>query len=591
VTTGAEGLATGRGQDETLRVGRGWTTATGLLAAAMAASGVLIVTLGSRLTFFLDDWVFILYRRSFNADAFFGPDNEHLVAGPVAVWQFLLNTFGMGSTVPFRIVSTAAFLLGAWFLFVWIRRRLGEWPALLATVPILFLGAAYDDLLWFSSITFLGAMAFGLGMLVALDRRDSLGDALACAALVGSMLFSSLWLAFAVGVVVDVALRRDERDWRRRAYVVVAPVVLYAIWWLGWGQDGESSVSLHNLATTPLFVLNSFAAALGALFGLATQVEGTSAPPGLDWGRPLAVFLGALAAWRLYKLDRVPRSLWVVLAIGLAFWVFGGIAVKPGRVAWASRYQYPSVAFVLLVAAELLRGARLDRRLLVPALIVVAASVASNGLVLDQSYRSYHATTQLERADLAALEIARDTVEPNFFIDEENGDTGYVHVDAGSYLNARDAYGSPAYSLDELLASPEPARFAADKVLVSALGFGLAPANASEFPVQGAEAGEANSEGVVPIPAGACLTVEAGPESPLLALPPDGAAIVAGAEPVTDIKMRRFASEEFSVDFQEGIEPGQAVALRLPPDAAPTVPWKLQLEGSEATACGLGPEA
>ena len=39
-------------------------------------------------------------------------------------------------------------------------------------LPVLFLGAAFDDLLWFASITFLGAMACGLGMLVALDRRD-----------------------------------------------------------------------------------------------------------------------------------------------------------------------------------------------------------------------------------------------------------------------------------------------------------------------------------------------------------------------------------------------------------------------------------
>lgn len=112
----------------------------------MSASGLLLVSLGSRLSFFLDDWVFILYRRDFSLDAFFGPDNEHLVAGPVAVWKLMLSGFGMGSALPFHVVSTAMFLLGAWFLFVWVRRRLGAYPALLATLPILFLGAAYEDL-------------------------------------------------------------------------------------------------------------------------------------------------------------------------------------------------------------------------------------------------------------------------------------------------------------------------------------------------------------------------------------------------------------------------------------------------------------
>src|SRR5436190_11723683 len=108
----------------------------------MAASGLLLVVLGSRLSFFLDDWVFILYNRDFNLDTFLGPDNEHLVAGPVAVWKLMLATFGLGSALPYRVVSTAMLLLGAWFLFVWIKRRIGGWGALLMTLPILFLGAA-----------------------------------------------------------------------------------------------------------------------------------------------------------------------------------------------------------------------------------------------------------------------------------------------------------------------------------------------------------------------------------------------------------------------------------------------------------------
>ncbi|MET0306793.1 MAG: hypothetical protein ABW196_11305 [Solirubrobacterales bacterium] len=540
---------------------------TVLLLTAAAISGLLIVVLGSRLTFILDDWTYILYRRDFSADAFLMPANEHLVGGAVVTWKLLLEGFGMGSVVPFRIVSTAMFLLGNWFLFVWIRRRLGPWPALIATVPVLFLGAAFEDLLWFSSITFLGSLTCGLGMLVALDRRDRLGDRLACAWLVGTMLFSSVWVPFAAGAALDVVLRRGERDWRRRAYVVLVPVALYVLWWLGWGHEAESSISLHNIAATPLFVLDSFAAALAALFGLATPADGMASPAGLDWGRPLAILLGGLALWRAYRIERIPRSLWVVLAIGLSFWVLGGFAVKEGRVPWASRYQLPGATFVLLVAVELLRGVKLDRRLLGPALAIVIAAVASNGLFLHEAYKSYRSGAELVRADLTALEIARDTVDPSFYIDEEFADTGLVHIDAGSYFSAVDEFGSPAYTIEELQDSPEAARFAADKVLLNALRVVVEP---------GATA-----------PGDGCVAVPDESGSRTVPVAPGGAIVAAGDRPVTDIKMRRFATgPEPPIDFQTGVAPGEAVAIAIPRDVS-TVPWKIQVDGGAARVCRL----
>jgi hypothetical protein len=545
-----------------------WRSATPLLLAAMLASGVLITALASRISFLLDDWTFILYRRGFDADAFLKPDNEHFVAGPVAVFKLLLATFGMGSTLPYRVIATATFLLGAWFLFVWIRRRLGQWPALIAVLPILFLGAAYDDLLWFASITFLGAMACGLGMLVALDRRDKVGDRLACAWLVGSMLFSSLWLAFAIGVAVDIVLRRGERDWRRRAYVVAVPVALYATWWLGWGHTAESAFSLHNVATTPLYVFDSFAAAIAALLGLATPVEGIASPAGLDWGRPLAVLLGGLAVWRLYRIERIPRSLWVVLAIALSFWILGGFDVKSGRVAWASRYQYPAAAMVLLVAANLLRGVKLERRLAIPALAVVVAAVASNLLFLHESYESYERTSRLERADLTAVEIARNTVEPGLILSEDIADTGYVPVEAGSYLSARDAFGSPAYTEAELEAAPEEARIPADKVLAAALGIELQPVAAPR--------GEALKD---------CRTVEAASGEATVVTLPAGGALLRSRGDAGELSLGRFADAS---PVQLGsLAPGAWNELVIPTDSSAR-PWRAQLSPSGSlTICNL----
>jgi hypothetical protein len=543
--------------------------ATLLLAVAMAVAGVVIVVLGSKLTFILDDWTYVLYRREFDADAFFTPANEHLVAGAVVVWKLLLSGFGMGSLVPFRIVSTAMFLLGDWFLFVLIRRRVGPWPALFATVPVIFMGAAFEDLFWFSSITFLGSLTCGLGMLVALDRRDEVGDGLALAWLLGTMLFSSVWVAFAAGVVVDIALSRSERDWRRRAYVVVVPVVLWALWWLGWGHDAESALSLHNVATTPLFVLDSFGSAIAALLGLATPVEGIASPGGLDWGRPLAVAVGGLALWRAYRVGKLPRSFWVFLTIGLAFWVLGGFDLKPGRVPWASRYQLLGGAFVLLVGAELLRGVPLGRRLLGPALAVVAASVASNSLFLHEAYESYASSTEIVRGNLTAMEIARDTVDPAFFLEEEFADTGFDHIDAGSYFAAVDDFGSPAYTIAELQSAGEPARFAADKVLLNALRVAVEPISGSA------------------VPRHRCVAVEGSRE---FDVPPGGVAIEAGAKSVSDIQMRRFATPEggepMPVDFKAEVAPHRAVKVAIPRDLS-TVPWRMRLEGGPATACAL----
>jgi hypothetical protein len=551
--------------------GRFWRSATPFVLTAMLASGLLIVNFGSRLSFLLDDWTYILYRRDFSVDAFLDPGNEHFVGGPVAAYKLLLATFGMGSTLPYSLLTTAIFLIGAWFFFVWVRRRIGQWPALIATLPVLFLGAAFDDFLWFiSAISFLTSMTFGLGMLLAFDRRDRLGDRLACVALIGSMLFASLWLAFAVGAALDIVLRRKERAWLRRAYVVVVPVALYAIWWLGWGHTAESAISFHNLATTPLYVFDAFAAAIAALFGLATPVEGIASPSGLDWGRPLAILFGGLAIWRLYRLERIPRSLWVVLAIILTFWILGGLDLKSGRSAWVSRYQYPSVGLMLLVAVELLRGVKLERRLLLPALAVVIAAVASNFLFLEESYESYKRTSQIERADLGAVEIARDTVDPGFVLSEDIAGTGYVPVEAGAYLSARDAFGSPAFSEPELASAPAEARIPADKVLAAALGVKLRPATA-------------------PRSRAGCRTVRLDPaEATTVVLPAGGALLRADAGPVK-VDLGRFANT-FPVEL--GSLAGHRWSeLAIPTDRSRR-PWRAQLGGSgSAIVCAVAGNA
>ena len=76
----------------------------------------------------------------------------------------------------------------------------------------------------------------------------------------------------------------------------------------------------------------------------------------------------------------------------------------------------------------------------------------------------------ITKADLAALEIARSTVEPDFQLGAEiAGTPSLVNVYADKYFDAVDDHGSPAYSEGELLEAPESGRRQADIVLSQAL--------------------------------------------------------------------------------------------------------------------------
>jgi hypothetical protein len=547
----------------------------------LGASAVLLLFLGSRLTFLLDDWSILIYRPGFDLGVVLDPHNEHIVAIPVLVYKALLEVFGMGSALPFRVASTGVFLLSAILLFALLRRRVGDWPALAGTAVVLFLGAAWEDLLWPFQIGYFGSMAAGLGALLALERDGRNRDVLAAGLLCLSVLFSSLGLPFIAGAGVGVLTRPDR--WRRLA-VVAVPAAVWLLWWLGWGHTGETHASWANFAQIPAFTLNGIAAALTALFGLSLA----GGDGGMAWGRPLAVAAIGLMLWRLGRLGRAPSWLWVLLAIAGSFWFLAGLNQIPGRSPEASRYQYIGVIFILLIAAELLRGIRISRGAVLVVLAIAAGSVAGNVYYLHQAYLSYRVTSQLEKADLAALDLARGTVEPGFLLEEDIADTGYVHIDAGSYFAARDEFGSPAYSPEELAEAPGNTRYAADKVLFAALRLQLAPVEAGQLRTANSRPAQVGADGTVAVPAQGCVEVASeGEATPLIALPRGGGAVLAEDAPVSGIKMARFSEGEMPIDFQQGLEPGEATELRIPTDRS-DVPWKIQLQtGGSATVCGL----
>ncbi len=524
-----------------------------LTAAAFLLSAGLLLHWLSWLTFWRDEWDFLLHRRTWSAGTFFDPFVEHLVAIPVLIYKVLVTTLGMDSAAPYQLVAVILFLLSVALLWIYVRRRMGAWLALASVLPILFLGPSWDDLLFPFQMALFGSMAFGLGSLLALDRRDRTGDLVAMACLIVSLLFSDLGIPFVACATVELGLTRDRF---RRAFVVAIPTALWALWYLGWGHNATTFISFHNFANLPSYVSDGLASTVSTLLGLGAPRNEASVTS-LDWGRPLLVLVVLLAGWRLYRLGRASDRLLAVLALLLVFWSLTGLNTSPLGPPTAGRYQYIGVVMIVLVAVELARGIRVGRPAMAILLLVSAAAALSNLSQLRDTANGLAGIAKQERGGLAALELTRGEVDPGFELTQQNSGVDYLGLlDAGSYFSAVDAYGSPAYSPAELAGAPEIARVAADKVFAAALGARLASAAAARTTH--------------------CELVQPSATPAVVELPPAGLTLRAKGGS-TRVSLRRYATESFPV-ARGALSPGGEALVQVPGDRS-TQPWQLALSG------------
>jgi hypothetical protein len=528
----------------------------------MLLSGAVLLHFLSRITFWHDEWNLLLHRRGWSVGTFLDPVVEHLVAIPILIYKLLLEVTGMNSPAPYQLVAVLTFLASIALLFLYVRARLGPWVALAAILPILFMGPAWDDLLFPYQMTWFGSVACGIGALLCLERETRNWDIAATGLLVGGLLFSDAGIPFVAGAAVEVGLSPRRFD---RAFVPVVPAVLWALWYLGWGHTADTFVSFENAANLPSYVLDGLSSSISVYLGLS-QPFGVSNASALDWGRPLLLLVVALAVWRILQLGRPPDRLLVVLAVLVGYWSLTALNASPLGLPTAGRYQYLGVVGLALVAAELWRNARIGPWLTAGLIAVAVMSALSNYTRLRDAANGLAGIAQQTRGGLAALELARDGVDPGLELTTQNSDVDYLGLmDAGSYLSAVDAFGSPAYSPAELASAPEPARVAADKVSGAALGIRLV----------------ATSLGT----GLRCLTVDAA-SGRTVPVPPGGLVVRAHLGGVI-ARLRRYSKASFPLSFGR-LPAGQADLLRIPPDRS-AAPWTLQLTGAgEATVCPAG---
>lgn len=535
-----------------------------LLAGALLVSVAVLLRLTRDLTFLQDTWDFLNNRRDPSADSLLEPHNEHIVLIPVALEQLLLRIFGMGDATPEYVIQSLLLAAAATLLFAYVRRRVGDWMALFAAVLLLFLGPAWEVLLWPFEIGFSGSVLFGLAMLLALDRDDRAGDVVACACLLVCFGFSSLGIPFAVAAAVDVLQKRRQRG-LGRAFVVVVPVALFALWYLGWGSDAESHLSLRNAMTSPRFVLDAVAFAVASLLGFGENPLAGPVEP--IWARPILVALVVVLIYRQVRKPGVVPGFWPVAAAAATNWFLTAFNLFPGRAAVSSRYQYIGGVLVLLLLANLLQGVRVTRRALVVGAGVTVLAVSANLVLLKDGRDGLMVQSVYTRGDLAAFEIAKRTVPPDLSLNTQiAGTTTLVNVEAGSYLEAVREYGSPAYTPAELAAAPDYARKQADIILGQALPL-------SSFTQLGAFDPGDPGENCVDIPSDAPSDWETSISSGLTR-------IELASGPHADFTLRRFATDEFPV-VTEGAPGDSVTTLRIPRDSAPRYPWYLHVEASQ----------
>jgi hypothetical protein len=521
-----------------------------LAGAAMITSGVLLLHWLGRLTFWRDEWDFLLHRRSWSIGTFLDPFVEHLLAASILIYKVGISAFGMESARPFQLVAVGLFLLSVGLLFVYVARRVGEWLALAAILPILFLGPSWDDLLFPFQMALFGSVACGIGALIAIERRNRTWDLVAMGLLILSLLFSALGIPFVAGATIQLAFDRER--WRR-AYVVVVPTALWLLWYAGWGHEAETFISLTNFARSPNYILAGLGASLATWLGLNPATFDASA---LNWGRPLLVLALGLAAWRLYVLRRPSPRVLGTAVILLGFWFLTALNTNPFAAATVGRYQYIGIVLMALLVAELAAGLRVRRYATVALVLVGAAAAMVNLVRLRDAAHGLARIAEKQRGGLAALELTRGRVDPQFILTKENSDVDYLAIlDAGSYFSAVDAYGSPAYTPTELASASEDARIAADKVFASALGVGLRPGPKTRR--------------------GTCVELRPGPQPAVVPVPREGI-VLRGGSPGSQVSLRRYASS-FTVNL--GTLPAdQPQALSIPPDRSPRS-WLLSLDG------------
>jgi hypothetical protein len=572
--------------------------AFGIFAVATVISIAVLGFAGEGQTLKGDEWGYAhrFATESLPSVVFDTAPGKYLLVLPMLLYKAAFSTIGISDYLPYRLAAMVLTVAAAALFLILAARSVGYLLALPGAVLILFLGSASEVTTTALRIPEQIAVVAGLGMMLALERRSLRGDVIACLLLVISITSHPLGAGFAAVAAVLVLARPSPERWRR-AWVFMVPLVLFAAWYVTLREPAPDSLSLgHQVMDLPRFEFQSLAAMAVAVTGVFRSPFNGELQGLTSLGYALATLILVAVGVRAMT-ARMRPMFWAILA-GLAV-LFAAPAFAPGalREPNASRYVFVGAIMLMLLICEAFHGVAIKRAgPRVAALACFAAvfgfAVYSNATVLDQNAQAWADRGTQVRAELTALDLSQSRVVSTFQPEDPSAQppvpSTHTGITAKEYFDTERAYGSPAFSPEELRSQPPVDRQVADVVLAHALRLQLRPVPAihasSQAPrpeVLVTDARVGDSE-----PSCVRLSHSDGLAGSQIQLAAGGVVLSAsGADPVS-LVLGRF-SGGYGYPLQP-VQPGEGGLLLIPRDADQT-PWRLLIRPTTQTVrlCGI----
>jgi len=517
MTQALSGLSFGRENHEDLSLPRPPKLELLAIGVLLVASGILILLLGHGLNFRHDDWDIIEYRGTGGASTFLTPLNSQPSLVSVAVYRFLFATAGLGHYFWYRLVLVVFDLILGFFLWLLLRRRLPPVLALSMCGTLVLCGAVYENFIFPIQIGQVGSLIGAVIAWAILDRDPGRsGPVILGLALLFAWACSAIGAVILAAVGIEVLLRRA---WGYLVAVVVASGC-FVLWYLAYGQ-GSTAGAPHQLS---VFLSGIIAYTVAGTFALWPLFHLSHA--GLKAGAALillvAIVLVVVGSRRKWFGSRpgdcamhasIPRATGLAVA-GAGYWALTSVA-RADLSPYRSRYIHPGAIVIVLLIAEFLAYRAIPRRTQLYGVFICGLVVLSGTAYLIHNANTYRQQSAILSAQLSALQLARADAPANF----EPAPAQDRQIRAALLFRAERTFrSSPAEPVTALTRAPEPARLAADEVLIR-----ISLSQSVRVPCGGDASRTAMSEG---------YRVPAGTDLVLINL----------SRPAVRVSLRRFAS-------------------------------------------------